>query len=381
MNRKVNILGTRGIPAKYGGFETFAERLALYLVDRGWEVTVYCQTDGKVMEVKSWRGIRLVEIPVPRQGAIGSILFDFKATLHSAQQDGLCLVLGYNTAIFSLLYSLKGRTSVMNMDGIEWKRDKWSSLAKAWLWLNEHCGAWLSNHMIADHPEIKNYLGKYQADERITVIPYGTDPVVKADEELLAPYGLVAGEYALVIARAEPENSIEDIVRAFSQRQRGVKLFVLGNYRPEENPYHERVLAAASEEVIFPGAIYDQETVKALRFYARLYIHGHTVGGTNPSLVEALAANSSVLAHNNRFNRWVAGTDAHYFQGESECAQKLDQLLENQDELTKMKQGSEKRYQEEFSALRDLKAYEELLISYLPQESTSTKKIVRPSID
>ena len=371
-NRKLLILGTRGIPAKHGGFETFAERLALYLVERQWDVTVYCQTPTKKLLEKNWKGVNLVEIPVPKNDALSTIIFDFKSTLHAVKKEGIVLLLGYNTAIFSLLYRLRNKTNVINMDGLEWQREKWKPIEKAWLYLNEHFGAYFSNHIIADHPEIKNHIASYIKREKITVISYGAQQVVDADAACLRPYDLLADRYALIVARPEPENSILEIVSAFSKKKRGLKLVVLGNYYPHEYPYHQKVMMAASDEVIFTGGIYKKEAVEALRFYTKLYIHGHTVGGTNPSLVEALAAGTPVLAHDNRFNHWVAGSGAHYFKNQAHCIQKLDQLLWDADELEKMKIASIKRYKQEFSDNKDLKAYEDLLLSQLNQ--TGNKK-------
>lgn len=379
-NRKLLILGTRGIPGNHGGFETFAERLALYLVDRGWEVTVYCQANGEKLSYKKWQGVNLVRIPCANKNALWSIVFDFKSTLHALQQEGVILVLGYNTAVFSCLYRLKKRINITNMDGMEWWRDKWNALEKAWLYFNERCGVWFSNHLIADHPEIKNYLLKTGVKSaKITVIPYGTDAVVKPDSELLKEYDLTPGEYVLVIARPEPENSILEIVSAFSQQKRGIKLVVLGRYLPDKLDYHKQVLNIASEEVIFPGAVYDKDLVNALRYYALLYIHGHKVGGTNPSLVEALAAGSPILAHDNPFNSWVAGANSYYFKDETDCQQKLTKLLADRVELEKMKTASLERYLQEFSDNCDLKAYEELFLSQMHKGST-VKKTVKPEI-
>ncbi|MEL7520364.1 MAG: hypothetical protein AAGJ80_01880, partial [Cyanobacteria bacterium J06553_1] len=128
-----------------------------------------------------------------------------------------------------------------------------------------------------------------------------------------------------------------------------------------KNSFHKQVLQAASDEVIFPGGIYDQATVGALRYYASLYVHGHSVGGTNPSLVEAMGAGASVLAHSNHFNRWVAGPGAHYFKDADECAQGFDELLGNRSELRRMKQASLKRFEEGFLAEIECHAYEDLL--------------------
>ena len=362
MKKQVLFLGIRGIPAKHGGFETFAERLALYLVNRGWEVKVYCQATGKKVVENNWKGIKLIHIPAPNDGALSSIAFDFKSALHSLKQEGVVMTFGYNTAIFSILHWLKKRITIMNMDGLEWTRQKWSLLAKVWLYINEHFGAWLNQYLIADHPEIKKHLSRYIDPKKITVIAYGTEPVPTADPDFLKAYNLVPNQYGLVIARPEPENSILEIVSGFSSRKRGYKLVVLGKYFPETNPYHKQVIDAASEEVIFAGAIYEKEIVNSLRFYSRLYLHGHTVGGTNPSLVEALAAGSPVLAHNNRFNRWVAGPGAQYFNNANDCAIALDKLLPNTEKLARMKKASIDRYEAEFSENMDLKAYEDLFI-------------------
>jgi glycosyltransferase involved in cell wall biosynthesis len=181
----------------------------------------------------------------------------------------------------------------------------------------------------------------------------------------LRKYNLTPQEYALVIARPEPENKILEIVAAFSSRKRGYKLVVLGRYLPDEVAYHAGVLAAASEEVEFIGGVYDKNVVNALRYYTRLYVHGHTVGGTNPSLVEALAAGSPILAQDNHFNRWVAGEKACYFEDTAECATQFDRLLNNPDKLAALKEASLDRYEEEFARERDLQMYEGLLIDLL----------------
>ena len=174
----------------------------------------------------------------------------------------------------------------------------------------------------------------------------------------------------MVIARPEPENSILEIVAAFSRRQRGYKLVVLGRYTPESNEYHAKVMAAASDEVEFIGGVYDKDVVNSLRYHARMYVHGHTVGGTNPSLVEALAAGTPVLAQNNHFNSWVAGTESLYFENEVDCAKQFDLILDNTAKLEKMRAASLQRYYDEFSNNRDLTAYEDLLSSCLDQDES-----------
>lgn len=329
LGRRIAIMGIRGVPAQHGGFETFAERLAPDLVRRGWQVTVYCQEEeaGRLDE-SHWEGVRRVHIGVGHDTAVNSMRFDWACIRHAVQtREPLVLTLGYNTALFSLRLRLAGVGHVMNMDGIEWARDKWSLPAKAWLYLNDWAGCLGADHLIADHPQIARHLSRRVSTRKISTLPYGTDLVDHADPALLAPLGLQPGGYLSLIARPEPENSVLEIVRGFSARPRGVKLVVLGSYVPERVPYHAEVLAAAGPEVVFAGPIYEREVVQALRWHSLAYLHGHQVGGTNPSLLEAMGAANPVIAHDNRFNRWVVGEGAWYFRDATECAKVLDQVL------------------------------------------------------
>lgn len=367
MSRKLFILGIRGVPAQHGGFETFAEKLSLFLVERGWEVTVYCQEDaGTRLWESEWFGVKRIHIPVSRAGSSGTVLFDGLAVRHALAQNGLFLTLGYNTAIFNLMQRIKGQVNVINMDGIEWRRDKWGAIAKTWFWLNERVGCWIGNHLVADHPRIKDHLATRVRADKITMIPYGGDEILTADEERLRPYGIEAGSFSVIIARPEPENSFLEMVRAFSSKRRGHSLVVLGNFTPEHNLFHRQVIAAASDEVIFPGAIYEAAVVQALRFYSRFYLHGHRVGGTNPSLVEAMGAGCAVIAHDNHFNRWVAGPGAAYFQDENACSELFDQLLSDDIAVQEMKVSSRQRFHERFTWEQVLLEYEELLTRWYP---------------
>jgi len=366
MLKKIRILGTRGIPAQHGGFETFAEHFSVYLKNKGWQVTVYCQEEGNgPIYEDDWEGIHRVHIPVTQEGAKGTMVFDWKSTCHALSQKGIILTLGYNTAVFCTLYRLKGLKNVINMDGIEWQRDKWSFWERAWLYINEKAGALLGNHLVADHPQIKKHLAKCISSDKITVIPYTADLLDSANQTLLASFHLFPNQFGLLIARPEPENSILDIVRAYTSQKRGMPLVVLGNYDPESNEYQKKVIEAANDEVMFVGAIYDLPVVQALRFYARFYVHGHTVGGTNPSLVEALGAGSPVLAHDNRFNRWVAGEKALFFSNETECETHITRLIQDDALINKLKTASKEQYNSKFTADKVHGAYERLLMKYI----------------
>lgn len=272
-----------------------------------------------------------------------------------------------NTAIFNLLQRANRQVNIINMDGIEWRRNKWGPIAKTWFWLNERAGCWIGNHLVADHPRIKDHLATRISADKITMIPYGGDEVLSAEASLLAPYGIEPGGFSVIIARPEPENSFLEMVRAFSSKKRDHKLVVLGNFVPERNAFHKKVMNAASDEVIFPGAIYEAAVVQALRFHSRFYLHGHRVGGTNPSLVEALGAGCAVIAHDNHFNRWVAGPQAAYFKDEAECAALFDRLLTDNLAVQHMKEASRLRFYERFTWDQVLREYEALLSRWHPE--------------
>ena len=330
---------------------------------------MYCQSAGTgLISTDRWQGVERVNIPVTRPGALGTIEFDWRATRHAARQGDLCLTLGYNTAIFCAWLRLGRVLNIINMDGIEWHRAKWGAPAKAWFWLNEWAGCWLGDHLVADHPAIKTHLATRVRSKKITTIAYGADRVDESgvDGSLLARFGLESRQFLTVVARPEPENSLLEIVRGFSCRARRVKLVVLGSY-DKTNAYHCAVMAAASAEVVFVGAIYVRGVVQALRVHSLAYVHGHQVGGTNPSLVEALGAGNAVIAHDNRFNRWVAGDGARYFDGAAQFSAVLDELLARPEELVRMAGASCTRFESGLTWPQVLAQYECLLSSYLPR--------------
>jgi glycosyltransferase involved in cell wall biosynthesis len=369
--KTLRILGTRGVPAAHGGFETFAEQLALHLVAQGWRVVVYCQEQGEGPAWSdAWQGVERVHLPVRGDGPRSTIVFDWRATWHAAREAradrSLCLTLGYNTAVFCLLLRLAGVPNVINMDGIEWARAKWGPVAKTWFWLNDWAGCWLGNHLVADHPEIARHLATRVSPGKITTIAYGAEALHEIDADPVLAMGLEPGRYLTLVARPEPENSILEVVQGFSAQRRGLPLVVLGHYLPD-NAYHRAVQAAASREVRFVGAIYERERVQALRFHSLAYVHGHRVGGTNPSLVEALGAGNPVLAHDNRFNRWVAGEGALYFDGAEGFAQALQQLLDEPGRAVALRAAALERFHDGLTWPQVLGAYEAMLERWLPR--------------
>jgi len=362
--KQLYILGTRGVPAAHGGFETFAEHLALFLVARGWDVSVYCQEDNASFQdirEESWRGVRRIIVPVGGSGPLATLLFDWRCVRHAARRPGDLLVLGYNSALFNLIFLFFGKFFFINMDGIEWQRPKWSLPIKAWFWLNEQIAGRSSPHLIADHPAIERYLRARYPKARITMIAYGGRHVTEACAASLDRFGLTPGTYYLSVCRIEPDNSMLELVQAFSAERRKTKLCVVGGFQPDTNAYHRKIRDAASEDVIFPGAIYEQEAITSLRFHLRAYCHGHQHGGTNPSLVEALGAGNAVIAHDNAFNRWTAGADQFYFDSVTGLKAIFDRLDQDDEALANARKASEARFKEDFDWDNILSQYETLL--------------------
>jgi glycosyltransferase involved in cell wall biosynthesis len=358
----VRILGTHGVPANYGGFETAAENVARYLVDHGWRVVVYCQTDhdGPTYE-DTWEGIERVNISVPDKGWLGTSRFDWLSIRHAVKHPDVCLTFGYNTALFNIWQRLKRIPNVINMDGIEWSRERWGPSRQAILYVNERIGCWVGNELIADHPELNTYLRTRAPARKITTITYGAYAIDDAPTEPVTALGLEPQHYLNLIARPIPENSILELVQGFSARPRSVKLALLGNYEPESDSYHRAVVEAASDEVVFLGAIYDPAVVQALRFHSLGYLHGHTVGGTNPSLVEALAAGNPVIAHDNKYNRWVADDAALFFRSAADADDAIGRLIDDRGLRQRLGNNALARFTAEFTWDKVAGEYEVLL--------------------
>jgi glycosyltransferase involved in cell wall biosynthesis len=358
----VRILGTHGVPAAYGGFETAAENVGLYLRDKGWRVIVYCQTTGSgPVEEDEWNGLERVTIPVARDGWLATSEFDLRSIQHASRFRDVCLTFGYNTAVFNIIQRLKGIPNVINMDGIEWSRARWGKPRQAILWVNERIACWVGNDLIADHPEIEIYLATRARRSKITTVTYGAHAISEAPTEPVTARGLTPGQYLTLICRPIPENSIMELVTGFSSQRRGHTLAILGDYRPDSDDYHRAVVEAASDEVVFLGSIYDPAEVAALRFHSSGYLHGHTVGGTNPSLVEALAAGNPVIAHDNPYNRWVAGEGALYFTSARDASELIGEALGNPALRERLGAASRVRHAQEFTWEHVAGQYEKLL--------------------
>ena len=358
----VRILGTRGVPANHGGFETAVENVGQFLSKQGWRVVIYCQTSGTGPVTEDvWNGIERVLIPTKHEGWLGTAAFDLRSILHASRSRDVCLTMGYNTAGFNVVQWARRIPNVFNMDGIEWSRARWGWFKRATLLVNERIACWIGTDLIADHPIIEQHLATRARKSKLTTIAYGAHAVTQAPTAPVTSRGLVPGAYLTLICRPVDENSILELVQGFSSKRRNQCLAVFGNYQPETNTYHRAVMDAASDEVHFVGSVYDPDEVAALRFHSSGYLHGHTVGGTNPSLVEAMGAGNAVIAHDNSFNRWVVADGALYFRTTAEAAAAISALLEDPDFRRGLGDLNRQRHAAEFTWERIGGQYQDLL--------------------
>lgn len=320
---KIGILGTRGIPNRYGGFEQFAEYLSVELVKRGHEVVVYT-SKSHPLKLNSYKGVNIMRIYDPEDylSTAGQFIYDFLSIWHSRKQNfDVILQLGYTSS--AIFYSIhpKGVPVVTNMDGLEWKRSKYSYFVKKFLSLSEKLAVIQSNYLIADSVEIGNYLEKKYRKKPI-FIPYGATLAEEANEEICKEFDVQKSRYDMLVARLEPENNIEMILDGVVASKIDRKFLVIGKNETKYGKFLKNKYENYSY-ISFIGGIYDIKKLNSLRSYSNLYFHGHSVGGTNPSLLEAMGSQAFICAHDNSFNRAVLGDDAMYFKNLQDIASLL----------------------------------------------------------
>lgn len=310
---KLAILGTRGIPARYGGFETFVEELSVRLVKMGVDVTVYCEIAEKDSP-DSYKGIRLKYIPSPDLGPLTTLLFDLRCLWHARRGYDVVYMLGYGASIFCFIPRIWGSRVWINMDGIEWARSKWRSLAKAWFRLMEAIAMRTADRIIADAEGIRQNLeSRHRHMPPCSVIPYGAPVIEDAPPiTLLDEWGISPFRYYLIVCRLEPENKVHEIIEGFVASDSTCTLVVVGDHS-SGTAYVNSLLKINDNRINFIGTVYDKVKLQVLRYHAFAYFHGHSVGGTNPSLLEALGCGNLIIAHDNIFNREVAADAAIYF--------------------------------------------------------------------
>jgi glycosyltransferase involved in cell wall biosynthesis len=321
---KIGIAGTRGIPASYGGFETFAEELSQRLVNKNFDVSVYCDKNDNGKE--DFCGVKLKYLKVIKSEH--PLLFYFQSIIRGIKECDIVLVCGNSGALFFFLkYFYKNKILVLNTDGVEHRRTKWNPLIRVFLKIVEYIGIRTTDFLLADSYGIKKYLissyGK-KIERKIEVIEYGAYVNTYRNDEFLSTAGLTHDNYYLVVSRLEPENNILTIIEGYLKSEQRKQLIIAGNLL--DTSYVKKLRAYENDKIRFIGGVYDKRKLGALRYSCSIYFHGHSVGGTNPSLLESLGSGNIVIAHDNIFNRSTTDNSMYYFRNPEECAYIINSL-------------------------------------------------------
>lgn len=357
-NIKVGILGTRGIPNHYGGFEQFTEQLSQGLVHRGHKVSVY-NSHFHPYKKKVFNGVEIIHRWDPKRiGLASQFIYDLLCILNARKKKfDVIIQLGYTTSsIWAWLLPKKAKI-IYNMDGIEWKREKYKGLLVPFLKYAEKLAVIHSDIIIADAEPIKQYFDKkYNVDSQF--IAYPATVFSNPDIKVLRPYNLDKIDYNLLIARFQPDNNLETIIAGIVESKTIIPLLIVG----DNNNSYGRYLADKYNDsrIVFMGSIFDNIVLDNLRFFSNLYFHGHSAGGTNPSLLEAMATSCNICAHDNEFNRSVLGEDAYYFSNINDISLLLQSQV-NKDKRAKRIETNLKKIRNSYNMDKIINKYQNLL--------------------
>jgi glycosyltransferase involved in cell wall biosynthesis len=312
----VAMIGDRGIPARYSGFSTLVEEVSSRLVaGYDMDVTVYCRSHYFETHPAEFRGVRLVYLSAPGGKSFESLWHSAKAILHAAARPfDMALVLDPGNSPLTLPLLARRMPFVIHTDGLGWQRRKWSALQRRYYRWSEWVSARLATGLVCDSPAMRQYyLETYHAPS--AYIPYGGVAGEPPNDDAPAQFGLQAGRYHLVVARLEPENNVDLIIREYKASKARLPLVYVGGAR-YESAYSRGIFAETDERVKCLGPIYDSAILNGLYKHCRAYIHGHEVGGTNPSLLRAMAAGAACVPIDVVFHREVMGGEGQFFSTE-----------------------------------------------------------------
>ena len=331
---KIAFISTRGIPNNYGGFEQFAEYISVGLAQRGHEVVVYSPKFHPYQE-DTYKGVRLKHIYSPETwmgSSVGSFFYDFASLCDALKKEDFDIIYeaGYTSIIPAYIWfnvrKRKRPIFTTNMDGLENKRSKFSPMVRRFLDWEEKMAVKYSHYLIADNMGIHDYY-KEKYDKESKFLAYGADIHDDFNADYLKEFGLQPEEYYILIARLEPENNIVMAIEGYlHSKENGRRpLIVVGK---TNTPHGKELVEKYGNEknVRFVGGIYDFKKLDSVRHFSKAYFHGHSVGGTNPSLLEAMAAGCFIFAHDNIFNRAVLEENAFYYPSADKVAEYLNRI-------------------------------------------------------
>ncbi len=316
---RIAMVGTRGVPAHYGGFETAIEEVGSRLATRGHEIVVFCRRPEGQPALKTYKGMELVHLPALKRRSLETLSHTAQSVL-SRRMKGVDVAFVFNAANAPLLPVIRARRVPVatHVDGLEWKRTKWGPVGRRYYRVAESLAVRYSNALIADAHGIADY---YQAEfgAPTRLISYGAPILLNAGFDRLAELDLEPKRYHLVVARTEPENHVLEIVKGYVSSAARSPLVVVGS-APYADNYLAEIRDATDDRVRMIGGVWDQDQLDQLYAHSLTYLHGHSVGGTNPSLLRAAGAGAFVIAYDVSFNREVVGEHAQYFKYPADVA-------------------------------------------------------------
>ncbi len=321
--KRVAIIGIQGVPANYGGFETLVENIIGERSSDNIEYTIFCSSKDMPEKLQTYKGATLKYIPLRANGA-QSVLYDFIAMLRSICGYDTILILGVSGCLFLPILRLLSRARIIvNIDGLEHRRNKWTAHIRKYLLLSEVVAVKTAHTIIADNKGIADYV-KWRYKKDATLITYGGDHVMQpvpqsVQEDILKGYGLEKGGYSMSVCRIEPENNCHIVLDAFANS--GKRLVFIGNWKRSEYSNRLKEMYKGCDNITMLDSIYDLNILFALRANAEYYIHGHSAGGTNPSLVEAMFFGRPILAYNCVYNCETTHHKAYYWSNSEELQQ------------------------------------------------------------
>jgi len=344
---RIAILGIRGVPANYGGFETFAEQIGARLVERGHEVTVYGRDRYVPKSLRAYRGMRLVRLPAPRSKYLETVVHSLFAAIHAlGGRYEVVYICNSANVPAAMVLRLAGRTVVLNVNGLEWKRAKWNAIGRAYYRACEWAAARLPINVVTDAAVIARHYARAHG-RSIPWFPYGADLEPAPDDGTLASLGLEAGRYVLYVSRLEPENNAHVVIDAWSKVASDLPLVIVGD-APYASDYIERLHAIADPRVRFTGAIYGAG-YRILQTHATMYIQATEVGGTHPALVEAMGHGSAIVANDVPEHRETLGDAGVYYRGVDALADVMGGLLREPARLAALRAAARSRAEATYS--------------------------------
>lgn len=347
---KISIIGTRGIPANYGGFETFAEELGGRLVRRGHKVIVYCRSHNVKTKERFYKGAELVILPTIRHKYFDTVAHTFLSTIHALFTDAEVIYFcNAINSIFTIIPRFFGKKTIINVDGLEWKRKKWNALAKAAYRVSERVAVAFANAIVTDSMAIHDYYNSRFGKET-EYISYGADTEKRLPAgSVMKAHGLKEKGFVLYVSRFEPENNAHVLVEAYEKVGGDMPLVIVGD-APYNKAYIADLKSSKDKRIIFPGSIYG-DGYRELLSNAFVYIHGNEVGGTNPALLEAMAAGNCVIVNGVDFNKEViADCGLWYEPGNTEdLKNKIEYLFDNPGEVERYRQKAVERIRNHYN--------------------------------